>query len=278
MLRVRSPSTVLDPRRSRTTTTRSASQLRRNAAHHRCTRAGTGPLRQNGSCGGRSGSLARQMVSMIRLGRTRLRNGTSQAPTVQPGRMAAAPSPALPAVASAWSGLMPPMPASWSPGRPPAGRAGRHCPQTPGPRLPDSAPAGRWWSAPSPGCPTPLYRPRLRTAPRPPGHGHLGDDYHDDHLAARVAPFQIPERQGGLNQWVRSVDDGSELAGLDQLAHGPQVLLIHLRIQPTQLLTHEPGQQGRPQDPAEEAPGPWPTAVASDDHEGPLAGEGAAKL
>jgi hypothetical protein len=33
----------------------------------------------------------------------------------------------------------------------------------------------------------------------------------DDHLAARVAPFQIPEHLGRLNQWVGSVDDGVSL-------------------------------------------------------------------
>src|SRR6266511_4232316 len=161
-----------------------------------------------------------------------------------------------------------------------------HPPGSPNTALPSATTNGsltttRPWS---PGrcslsSPAVLHTSIIRESDRS-GRSRSADDPSDgdDHLAARVAPFQIPERFGGLDQWVRSVDDGSEPVGLDQLAHGLQVLLIHLRVQPAQLLTHKQGQQGRPEDPAEEAPGPWPTAVASDDHEDPLAGEGAAKL
>ena len=46
----------------------------------------------------------------------------------------------------------------------------------------------------------------------------------DDDLAACVSCFDVLQSCRGVGQWVGPVDDGSEGAGVDQFAHGEQVV------------------------------------------------------
>src|SRR4029450_6533299 len=99
----------------------------------------------------------------------------------------------------------------------------------------------------------------------------------DDDLAASVAFRQVSDRIRSLDQRIRPVDHRRDLARLDERLEGLEVLLLHYRVQPAQLLTHEKGHEWRSEQPAEESSGPASTAVATDDHESPLWGEGAAQ-
>ena len=99
----------------------------------------------------------------------------------------------------------------------------------------------------------------------------------DDDLPAGVPLFEVSDGLGGVDQRKGNVDHGCDLAGLDELLQGDEVLLLHFRVQPAKPLTHEQGYQRRSEHPAEEATRPGSTPVATHDHEGPLRGEGAAQ-
>src|SRR2546425_3344514 len=99
----------------------------------------------------------------------------------------------------------------------------------------------------------------------------------DDDLAACAPVSEVPDGLGDLAQRERSVDDGRDRAGLEELVQRLQVLLALGRDPRAQLLTHERREQVRPElaiDASEPASGPF----SSDDHERPLGGEGAPEV
>src|SRR5436190_12831549 len=99
----------------------------------------------------------------------------------------------------------------------------------------------------------------------------------DDDLAARAAFPQIPDRRRYLAQRKRLIDDGSELAGFEELAQLLQVLLSLRRDPRAQLLAHEPREHKRPEL-AVSASEPPSAPFSADDHERPLSGEGASEM
>src|SRR5437762_1317020 len=101
--------------------------------------------------------------------------------------------------------------------------------------------------------------------------------YGDDDLAAGTALAEIPHGLVDLAQRERPVDDGHDLAGLEELAQRLQILLALGRDPGAQLLTHEQREHLRAElaiDASEPASAPF----SSDDHERPLGGEGAPKV
>jgi len=61
----------------------------------------------------------------------------------------------------------------------------------------------------------------------------------DDHLASRVAAFDVPQCRGRLAQRAGLVDDRLELAGFDEFLQHDEIRVIRLRKIATQLVAHE---------------------------------------
>jgi hypothetical protein len=61
----------------------------------------------------------------------------------------------------------------------------------------------------------------------------------DDDLAARVGCPQVAHGLRGLAQWVRSVDDWTQLAGFKQLLQNNQVLVVRSRMERALLLAEK---------------------------------------
>src|SRR5262245_41403976 len=65
----------------------------------------------------------------------------------------------------------------------------------------------------------------------------------DHDLALRVSFFELPDRLGRLAQRVTSLDHRRDLAGLDEISHQGQVLLVQFRDEEARLLGPDPRDQ-----------------------------------
>jgi len=82
----------------------------------------------------------------------------------------------------------------------------------------------------------------------------------DDDLPSGVAGPDVAEGVGCFVEGVGAVDDRRDLPGREEVGQGEQVLALPDRQERLQLLTGEPGQHARCDDPTE---GPEPAAAAS---------------
>src|SRR6266516_3867320 len=74
------------------------------------------------------------------------------------------------------------------------------------------------------------------------------------YFSSRVAFFEIPHRLCGLAQLVSPVDDGCYLPSLREVAQQLQILFVQFHTIPDELLTNEPRQEARFENPSDTPP------------------------
>src|SRR5256885_1644398 len=73
----------------------------------------------------------------------------------------------------------------------------------------------------------------------------------DYYFSSRVAFFEIPHRLGGLAQLVSSIDDWRHLPRFHEVAQRGQIVFVRCCTVPDELLTDEPRQQTRFENPSD---------------------------
>src|SRR5437899_8760581 len=86
----------------------------------------------------------------------------------------------------------------------------------------------------------------------------------DYYFSSRVALFEIPHRLRGLAQLVSPIDDGCHLPRLHEVAQQLQIFFVPFRAIPDELLTAEPRQQIRFENPTHTHQHSWVKSCSSD--------------